>query len=164
MACECERSAQSQHAGPGPIANDESLIRLVHFNECIRDDGSLEPARFNKSDFDRKDPAKPSERGFSTNREKHLDGDALKAKAVHHQGRAADPQSRREIWAYTADVAALRNLEIANDRSVCVVDRAEADDASHAELWGSKRRPGSELRMIRDQVLGQLRKSHKVLG
>lgn len=166
MACECEAASQSEHEGPGIIADGEALLRLVYHDECIRADGSLEPARFSKSDFERKPPEGVPERGFSTNRAAHANDEILSKKARDHQTRAKEANDRREVWTYAAGVETLRGLR-SNDgeRSICVVDRAEADDHSHAELWGA--RPGrtnSQLRLIRDQVLASLKKERRILG
>jgi hypothetical protein len=166
MACECEGTAQSEFDGPGAITTPETLLRLVYHDECIRADGSLEPSRFPKSDFDRYPAQGPCERGFSVNRQAHANDEILIRKARDHQARAKVVTDRREVWTYAVPTDDLRAL-VANDgtRSVCVVDRAEADDPSHAELWGG--RPGrtkSELRQIRDQVVTVLRKDRKILG
>ena len=165
-SCECEEEPQSEFDGPGRVDGAEHLLRLVYHDECIRPDGSLEPARFPKSDFDRAPADGLSERGFSVNREAHANDELLTRKAKKHQARAKDQRDRREIWTYAARTSELRGL-VANDgdRSVCVVDRAEEDDRSHAELWGGRTgRKASELRQIRDQVVGALRKDRMILG
>jgi hypothetical protein len=148
---------------PGPLTNEEVLLRLVFYNEHIRPDGSLEPAAINKSDFERPNAARPAPRGVSTNRQFHAAPEILKSKASAHRQRARDAEARSEVWAYTCNVRRLRALSHEKERSVCVVDRAEIDDPSHAEIWGSAPRPPSVLRLIRDQVIGLLDKGYKVV-
>lgn len=162
--CECEREPQSEHDGPGVVTSDEHVLRLVFHDEQIRPDGSLEPTTFSKSDFERPDPANVALRGFSVNRRAHATKEILERKAQDHHGRAKQPEDRKEVWAYRSAVTEMRGLKLPDgSRMTCVVDRAEPDDCSHAELWGSQKRSQGQLRAIRDTVVSKLTKDYRVL-
>jgi hypothetical protein len=172
--CECELNSQSKHCSPGVVQDAETVIRLIYAPDQIDADGSLIAARFNKDEFQRPADGGEAKVGFSTFREAYAGPDQLME--VAQEACSKFPAARAEAWAYHADVTGLRQELIAatadNDdagdasppeRALCVVDRALPDDRSHAEIWGSAKRPPSKLRMVRDQTLQRFRRHSRIV-
>lgn len=162
-ACQCEKVSQSEHPTDGPVADQEVLLRQVFLPSQINPDGSLQPTAFSREEFERQHEELPPRRGFSMNRALSADEQGMLARAIDFQAR--QPAERAEVWQYSAEARHFRSLtEPDGFRSVCVVDRAEAYDRSHAELWGGK--PGrtkAAARAVRDQVVACLKPSKRVV-
>lgn len=163
-SCPCEGTPQSEHPGPGPVKTEEKLLRLVYYNEHINSDGTLKSTAINKSELTRQKDGVAPDVGCSVFRREHADVAAITSKASAQQTRAKGGDNRHEIWAYGMKVDLLRGLKHEGDRAVCVVDRAEPDDPSHAEIWGAKAGRGKgALRQIRDAILALMSKGDRVL-
>lgn len=165
-SCLCESTPQSEHPGPGVVSSEESLIRLVYYNEHINEDGSLKTAAITTKDITREVDGKVPSRGCSVNRRAFAEDSRLEEKALDQSARGKNSEDRKEVWAYelgTAQVRALADPE--GNRAFCVVDRAEPDDASHAEIWGAHaNRKTSVLRSIRSDLIDVMRRSFRVVG
>lgn len=162
--CDCEAASQSTFHSPGPVGQGEEIVRLVFLPEQVNTDGTLKPTSISQADLELPVAGYQPPRGYSVNRSQYLDGDLIRRKAVDHQVRK--PEDRREVWTYAANVDAIRQIrDLLGHQALCIVDRAEPGDPSHAECWGAKpdRKP-SEIKKIRSDLAALLLRSQKIVG
>lgn len=161
--CECEKASQSDFPSPGAVHLSEEIVRLVYLPEEIAEDGTLKPTSIEKKELKRLVDGQKCERGFSINRCAFIDDDVLRSKATEHRDKM--PDQRLEVWTFKGQVEAIRSLKLDDgSQQLCVVDRAESDDQSHAECWGARAGRGdSLLRKIRTDLASKLTLHLRVL-
>jgi len=156
MECECENTSQSRHPSPGPVDDQENLIRLVFSPEMIDMDGKLKNSAIPSADLERQIDGEAPLRGCSMFRELFLTQEILEKEAL---GLANGRKSRESAWSFRCATHELRALMALSDglRSVCIVDQAEVDNISHAELWGGRAgRSKGVIKAVRDQITSLL--------
>lgn len=155
MSCQCEKTSQSENPSPGPVDDGETLVRLAFLPEMIDETGRLKNSAIPSAELQRQVDGEPPLRGCSVFRKSHTTGEQLQREAM---GLAANKLQRAEAFQFHWSAEELRKL-FADDghRSMCVVDRAEPHNSSHAELWGAKAgRSKGALKSIRDQLISLL--------
>lgn len=155
MSCQCEKTSQSENPSPGPVEDAEVLVRLAFHPEMIDEDGRLKNSAIPSDELRRQVDGEAPLRGCSVFRIAHTSDAQIGVEAANL---SANRAQRSDAFKFHWSTRELREL-IADDgrRSVCVVDRAELHNISHAELWGGKAgRSKGALKSIRDQLISIL--------
>lgn len=148
--CECERATVSDFS-PGPVRNDEILIRTlyssIHINNQTHE---VDPAAF--SDV--------LKRGLSVDRKSYISQRKLEIKAQKkiEQDLEAGKTRRAFLGVTVANCSDIRSLlERDTNRSFCVYDTATEDNCAHADICQAfVHLPGTEKRKVLDRKLRAL--------
>lgn len=117
--CVCERESVSIHS-PGPVADNEILVRTIFTEKQLDQEGRVKPAHFRKE---------PSTRGFSVDRVNRTRVGLLKSskcKDARHKGYLKFAAAR------SSDIRNLMNDD--GKRLFCVYDTATAENHAHADI------------------------------
>lgn len=155
MSCQCEKASQSENPSPGPVDDGETLVRLAFLPEMLDDDGRLKNSAIPSIELQRQVDGEAPMRGCSVFRLVYTNDEQLRQEAVKL---TVGKVQRDEVWQFHWSTEDLRKLTAEDgQRSVCIVDRAERDNHSHAELWGARAgRSKGALKSIRDQLISLL--------
>ena len=117
--CMCERESVSIHS-PGPVADNEILVRSIFTERELDQEGRVKPAHFRPE---------PSTRGFSVDRVNRTQVGSLKSskrKDARHKGYLKFAAAR------SSDIRNLMNGD--GKRLFCVYDTATAENHAHADI------------------------------
>lgn len=117
--CMCERESVSIHS-PGPVADDEILVRSIFAEEQLDQEGRVKPVHFRQE---------PSTRGLSVDRVNRTQVESLKS------SKRKDARYEGYLKFAAARSGDIRNL--VNDdgtRLFCIYDTATAENHVHADI------------------------------
>ena len=117
--CMCERESVSVHS-PGPVADDEILVRSIFTERELDQEGRVKPVHFRQE---------PSTRGFSVDRVNRTQLGSLKSskrKDARHKGYLKFAAAR------SSDIRNLVNDD--ETRLFCIYDTATDENHAHADI------------------------------
>lgn len=117
--CECEKESVSEHS-PGPVEDNEVLVRTLFRKQPIDQDGRLKPTYFRRE---------PPSRGFSVDRVVVVGAESLEA-SKRTDGRYTG--YLRFTAARSSDIRAAKVED--GTRLFCVYDSATLANRAHADI------------------------------
>lgn len=116
--CLCERESVSKHS-PGPVNDNEILIRTLFKAQEVNEDGGLVPTYFRPD---------PERRGFSVDRIQHSNSESIKS------SKQKDPRFNGFLEFVSARTKDIRCLQQNEQRLFCVYDSATSSNNAHADI------------------------------
>lgn len=143
--CACERDTVSKHS-PGPVTDNEILVRTLFSKRHIGPDGYLKPAYFRPD---------PSTKGFSVDRVHRMGSELLKSSKL------TDARYKGYLQFSATCTKNIRELSKDGQRLFCVYDSGTVENSFHADICQNMHiKSGTQNRKTRMmEIAWQLRDS-----
>ncbi len=132
--CACERETVSKHS-PGPVTDNEILVRTLFSERQIDPDGYLKPAYFRPD---------PPAKGFSVDRVHRMGPEPLKSSKL------TDARYNGYLQFIATCTKNIRELSEDGKRLFCVYDSGTVENSFHADICQNVHvEPGTQNRRAR---------------